>query len=379
MFKMLCLALVVFHGTSFSMIVQYKNKENKEIFEASTRKYATRIAAQFAQEERERWAKLPQEEQDFCKLEKIYRNQDNPKLVANLLKKYSVPVLIMGNSQKKVFWIINPYNKNFYDEPDKQIYMGIEVDIESRFEMRKAIIAGVGVYKGSIECPLVSSIIFGKDKDILRALSKVDELHPDHSHTASFGGIITALNYRHREKNNALELLLSHERARTKNWNQLGQRIVFSNAVLITTAYNKELFELICNKDPYNCNRELFTESEQPMTMLERIKQDKDTFDQEHIDIFMREGGGMTVAEVQDMQKVERILNNQTTHQEVQQRDILERHMTNMNSVDNNKYLESLRIQRIREEDQIIENAMNMIDMILEGLLFENFLQRRNI
>src|SRR5438045_2315769 len=99
--KLLLIVISLFPGMSFSMIVRYKNKENQEIFQKSATLYSKRIAAKLAQEERERWKNLPKEEQGFCKLEKLYRHQNNPKFVANFLLKDAPPVLVinMGDSQ----------------------------------------------------------------------------------------------------------------------------------------------------------------------------------------------------------------------------------------------------------------------------------------
>lgn len=362
LFKMLCMALASFHGISFSMIPHYKNKENKEIFEKSPRKYAISIAAQSGQKERERWATLSKEEQDFCKLEKLYRNQNNPKFVRNFLIKHSIPVLVinMGNAQTKMYGIVSPYEKSFYREPDKQIFdESICIACMRASQQKDAIQKGIGKYQGEFSHPLMSSVICGKDEDILKELQKLNECADKVKHSLVYQSIIGALNYYHRKKNNALELLLSHEQARTKKWANNTMRCIFASKLLCCTASDKELFGLISNKDPYNFNRELYAQStsHQPTTLLDLMKEARDIFDQENIDIFMREGGGMTAEEVTDMEQVERILNKQITFEEEQQREFFEGHM---DRVSNNKYLESLRIQGRLPEPLIIAQRRNV-------------------
>lgn len=321
--KLLLIAVSLFHGVSFSMIVHYKNKENQERFQKSATWYGKRIAAKIAQEEKKRWEKLSEKERGFCKLEKLYKHQNNPRFVANFLIKNAPSVLVVNTSdpQQKMFVTISPYDKDFYREPSKQIFDNdISIITIGKYLAQKAISEdGIGEYYGDISRSLNSAVIFGDDKDIRNDLQELDnkEQSLDNKHTMLYGSLLVALNY-DGKKNSALELLLTHERNHTKKWMGVDTRVTFANSLLRITASNKQLFELISYKDPYNVNREIFIRPtlHQPVTLLELMKEKKDIFDQEHIDIFMREGGGMTVAEVKDMQMVDRILNKRMTLQE---------------------------------------------------------------
>ncbi|HLJ31562.1 MAG TPA: hypothetical protein VKU36_03945 [Candidatus Babeliales bacterium] len=346
------------------MIMQYKNKKNKKLFEAVTDTYATRIAAQFAQEERKRWTTLSKEEQDFCKLEKLYRNQDNPKFVIHFLKDHKPAIVLLSlqrdNNNSYRYCALNPYDKLFYKEPNKQFFDEDQEIIEyGKRYLKRALIQKKLKEKVDIECyatadSLVNTFVFGDLKDVSKALEEIDNDDDDDSDgNYSFGYIlldamIVACGDCPRPKNETIELLLSkiQQKVNAGQWNIKDVPFVLnSRELLYSTAQNKELFSLIVNKDPYQCNRRIYEDGDQLTTNLEWMMQQKNHFDQEHIDIFLRDGSGMTVAEVQDMQHVERILNNQITDQEDYESMFWDKVITDVNDINNNKYLESLRIQ----------------------------------
>lgn len=348
------------NNVSFGMIMKYKNEEMLK----SAISYGKRIAAKFAQEERERWKALSKEEQDFCKLEKLYKNQNNPKFVANFLRKNFVPVLLvnLGDSTQQIYMSISPYEKSFYREPNKQIFdKDDDIFLQGQCTKIDALVNVSGKYHGDMSNHFISTIICGKKDEVIKEL---DNKQPrDIKHSLIYRAINTALSY--PRKNNALELLLSHEHIHTKKWTSKDPRFTFARFtsamfLLTKTASNKELFELISNKDPYDVNRELYCKSifHQPQTLLEWMKECGEVFDKEHIDIFMREGGGMTTQEVIQMNYVDRILQKTMTFQELEERRNAERIINDINILGMQLYKEEVRNRNIRERINRITNLV---------------------
>lgn len=372
MFLRLLFALLsLLHGVSFSMVLRYKNKEEKERIERSARKCIDNIKSietHEAWEERKRWESLPQKQQDLYKLERLYEKQDNPNFVTRYLKNQKVPLLLL-NISKEIF-IINPYNESFYRNSDKQTFTK-ETEIirigHVRIETIKSKFPSCVELKNS----LVGGVFFGRDEDIKKEFEKLDTLCKDNAvekHGQVFDAIICAIKFTCL-KNNALELLLEREKKLSAQWTNYNQRCNWGYTLLIMVVKDKKIFELVANKDPYNSHRIMYnlSLSEEMLTHLDRMKKiDKDIFDREHIDIFIRDGGGMTVAEVEDMWMVNRILQGKPTPEEIFMNQVWIDGIEICNSNHSNKYLES---QRIAREHQMREEAARVMnDIIIQGL-----------
>jgi hypothetical protein len=298
-------------------------------------------------------------------LEKLYRNQDNPKFVADFLKDHKPAIVLLSlqrdNNNSYRYCAFNPYDKLFYKEPNKQFFDKDEEIIEcGKRHLKRALIQKRLKEKIDVECygtadSLVNTFVFGDRKDVLKALEEIDNNDDDDDSDGNYSfryilldAIIVACGDCPRPKNDTIELLLSkiQQKVNAGQWNIKDVPFVLnSRELLYSTAQNKELFSLIVNKDPYQCNRRIYEDGDQFTTNLEWVMQQKNHFDQEHIDIFLRDGSGMTVAEVQGMQHIERILNNQITDQEDYESMFWDKVITEVNGINNNKYLESLRIQ----------------------------------
>ena len=312
--------LFLFYGTSFGMIIPYK--ETKEILKT----YA-----------------LSKEEQDFCALEAIYKNQNDPQFVVDFLKNHKPAVVLLSlpRDNNNRYCALNPYDTLFYKEPDKQ-FLDKDPEIIERGNryLKRALIQKRLKEKVNIEDyatadPLVNTFIFGDRKEVSKLLKEIDNEDSDGNNSLWYlllDDMIVACGDCPRPKNDTIELLLSkiQQKVNAGQWDIENVPVVLnSRDLLYSTAQNKELFSLY----------------DYLTTNLEWMMKEKNHFDQEHIDIFLRDGSGMTVAEVQYMEQVERILNNHLTDQEAHERIFWEKVITEVNGINNNKYLESLRVQ----------------------------------
>jgi hypothetical protein len=367
--RLLLSALFVLHGVSFSMIVRYKSEDHKQRVESSVRGY---MASQEIIEEKKRWQSLPKEEQGLYKLIRLYEKQDNPKFVTRYLKNQDVPIFLVVIAGNQKMYGIDPYTEWFYKNPDKQTFTADQEIAKRGRSFAESIKRKYpDTYKGAIDISLHSSVIFGKDEDIVYEFGKMDKLLQGYNlniHQINSRAISCAIKY-HFVKNNALELLLQREKQLSASWMNDEDRCVSGYSLLRVAAKNKEVFELVAHKDPYNSNIMLYSRFFKMMTHLDRMKnEDSNIFDQEHIDIFVRQGG-MSAVEVERMDQVDRILQGKITEEELFIKNVWEQIISNSNSDHSNKYLESQIILSDVQEREEAVRSMNERLMMMAGLM----------
>ena len=373
MFLRLILAMLsLAHSVSFAMIVHYKNKEAKKRVESSVRQC---FARQEIAIEKERWQSLPQEEQAKYKLARLYKKQNNLKFVARYLKNQDVPIFLVSfDKDDTQIYGIDPYAKSFYKNPDKQIFAADPEIVEiGRLKTENIKKVHSRSYKGAIDS-LGSGIVLGKDEDIVHEFVKVDEQLQGHNQVKYFmniGCIDLAIKYPF-VKNNALEILLQREKQLSAFWMGNNQRWDAGYLLLKMVTHDKKAFELVAHKDPYSSNRMLYTNlSGKQRTYLDRMKKKSDMFDQEHIDILVREGG-MSVKEVEGMNQVDRILQGKMTLEEIVAENTWKQIIKNSNGENSNKYLESQILLRDTQERQAREETERRLmqrTMMMAGLM----------
>lgn len=372
MFLRLLLAVfTLVHGVSFSMIVHYKDKEAQKRVENSVRGY---IAKQEIIEERKKWQSVPQEEQGKYKLARLYKKQDNPKFVARYLKNQNVPIVLVDILPSKELIAIDPYTEWFYKNFDKQIFAKDLEIMERELLMFKDIQQAHPLYRGAVGVPLYSSVLFGKNEDVAYELEQIDKFVRGADakvHRLQKSALFCAITYP-SVKNNALKMLLQREKKLSAAWMNSQDRCDSGYALLRTAAQNKEAFELIAHTDPYHSNRILYPYYS-GLTHLDRMKKkvNNGKFDQEHIDIFVREGG-MSATEVEGMNQVDRILRGKFTDEELLIKNVWDKIIRDSNSNNSNKYLESQMLLRdIQEREEV--RRMNQRVMMTAGLMHAMF------
>jgi hypothetical protein len=354
------------------MIVPYKNKNHKQGVEKSVRGY---MEKQEIVEERKRWQRLPQEEQGKYKLARLYKKQDNPKFVARYLKHQNVSIFLISPNDNENMFGIDPYAKKFYKNPDEQIFTAdpeiVKIGYLITENIKKLYPRS---YVGATDS-CINSVLFGKDEDVMHEFVKVNEslqYNIQGRHLNNLGSIIVAIKYP-CVKNNALEFLLQQEKQLNALLMDKQSRCNIGYTLLKEAAQNKKDFELIAHKDPYNSNRMLYFSTFKKMTHLDRMKnEDSNTFDQEHIDIFVREGG-MSATEVEGMKQVGRVLRGKITDEELLIRNVLNTVINNSNSDNSNKYLESRILLRDVQEREEAARRLNQRAMMMAGLMHAMF------
>ena len=231
--------------------------------------------------------------------------------------------------------LIDPYERSFYSNPNKQ-FIGKEKEIEERgLERFKEALLEKGLSELPIEdCinrPLVKATLFGNDEDIVEAWVNIISGNDTGVNDIKcverylYASIVASICYCSKQ-NNGLEFLLARMkdvRETIKAFNEIGfgfalgsnveNRGPLSYCLLSLAAQNREAFELLSHEDPFNTNQApwKFFSDKQYLTNLERMF-DNRNFDQENIRVYM-DNGGMTSKEIEFGDIVERVLENLST------------------------------------------------------------------
>lgn len=344
--RLLLSVLFVLHSVSFAMDELHEDKKLSEI----------EIAQQEVDEERKLWQSLPQEKQGAYKLIRLYEKQDDPMFVARYLRYQDVPILVIDPAgDNENMYGIDPYTQWFYKDPDKQFFEEYPTIVERGCSIAEDIKKQYSnSYKGTLGSSLYSSVFLGKDEDIMYEFAKMDKLLQGSKldiHCVHLSAITVAIKCP-LVKNNGLELLLQREKKISAPQMKSEFRCAkgYDLLKLAAQSENKDVFELVAHQDPYNSNRTLYSICEIVKTHLDRMRNDNCTFDQEHIDIFICEGG-MTTAEVRGMNYVDRILRGKVIDEERATIANWESVIDNSNRGNSNKYLESQRLLRRVQEN----------------------------
>lgn len=313
---------------SFGMMAKYKSAEARSALSNSTK-----LCSQIDKERKELEA-LPFGEQmrrHLETLETLYIYQNNPRFVTNFLFIHRAPVLFLDaysprDDNKRDYFYINPYEASFYQD-NRRPFLGnkkihalgrqrLDEALQQKLENeQKENVVGDRVYRCNT---LINSILFGTDQHIIK------EIDNAYCHEDLYVAASAAIHYPHT-KNNALELLCSKIKKDIKKIESDQLRWDRGYTLLWASAQSKEAFKLIANKDPYNINRVIRQwDNGDQATILEEMLADEDFFNQEHIDIFRRDGFGMTTQEVIIMDFIGRIENKEETSEEEALREFWE-------------------------------------------------------
>ncbi len=339
-FKTSVLALVLMsNAISFGMIVRYKDEQSTKAVQASVASCLKPIY----EKEKEMVKALPLEEQGLYNLEKLYKNRHNPKFVQKFLSNEGnyVPVVLVHNAvnvnpEKGIelgFFGVNPYHESFYhpyhppffnpygtsffsDSHEKISTIGKE-RFRKAFKQKRinCIYKNPSVYEITYDdnknYPLVMASLFGNDEDIQK------ELKSNPSRQATHHAALAFINYPNKN-NNALELLLPKIKQEGKQL--FGDsiqfdkeaRVILSYALLGASADNKEIFEFIAQKDPYNANRikaydPLCYFDHKKRTTLDLMISHEKYFGEENIQTFI-DNGGCTAKTLKKMKYIGNII-----------------------------------------------------------------------
>jgi hypothetical protein len=326
------------------MVVRYKDEQHKKAVQAAVSSYLKPIY----EKEKERVKALPLEEQGQHNLEKLYKNRHKPEFVQKFLSDEDnyVPVVLVRNMfhvnlQKGIklqFFGVNPYHESFYypyhglissEYHEKISKIGEERSRKSLKQKRiNCIHKNPSVYKVihdyNRNYSLVMASLFGNDEDIQK------ELKSNPNDEIMHYAVLASINYPNK-KNNALGLLLPKIKQKGKQEllandikNDKEARVILSYKLLGASIDNKEIFELIAQKDPYNANMieidnpfsiqiydpvsgDVYMDDYKKYTTLDLMIKDKKYFGEENVQTFV-DNGGYTAKTLERMKYIGNII-----------------------------------------------------------------------